>query len=89
MSYDIRNLHIAEDSPEGHVISAVMARDHVTPEEAVRSILRRAYPAGREITPAEEMIGALSDPESVALLDEVVAEAYRARSQDQLRDFGL
>jgi len=35
------------------------------------------------------MIGALSDPESCAILDEVVADIYRMRALDQPRDFGL
>lgn len=40
MSFDIANLHIDEHSPEGRAIEAIVNRDQVTPEEAVRRALR-------------------------------------------------
>jgi hypothetical protein len=39
MSYDIP-LHIPDNTPEALWIQSVMSRDHVSPEEAVRSALR-------------------------------------------------
>ena len=78
MTFDF-HMHIDSQSPEGHVVESIISRDHVSPEEAVLRILREK---GRP-NPEQEMIGALSDPESIAILDEVVAEAYRMRGQDQ------
>ena len=84
MTFDL-HIHFDSQSPEGHVVESIVSRDRVSPEEAVLRVLREK---GRP-TPAQEMIGALSDPESIAILDEVVAEAYRMRRLDQTRDFGL
>lgn len=80
-------LHMQIDSAtlEGNVLESIVNRDHVSPEEAVLSLLRRMS----ERNPAQEMIGALSDPESRQMLDEVVSEAYKLRSRDHPRDFGL
>ncbi len=87
MSFDISNLHIADGSPEGQVVEAIISRDHVSPEEAVRRALRQLALPGR--SPAEQMWGAFSSPEDSAMLDEIVAEAYERRLADQPRDLGL
>ena len=42
MSFDIPEIHVADGSREAQILEAIMARDHVTTEEAVRSILRTA-----------------------------------------------
>ncbi|MGO8671144.1 MAG: hypothetical protein ACLQVD_07265 [Capsulimonadaceae bacterium] len=84
MTFDLQ-IHIDSQSPEGRVLDFIINRDRVSPEDAILGVLRER---GR-LNPAQEMIGALSDPESVAILDEVVADAYRMRSLDQPRDFGL
>jgi hypothetical protein len=64
-----------------------MSRDLVSPEEAVRRALR--HPALAKRTPAEEMIGAFSSPEDVALIDEVMQSVHDLRETDRLRDFGV
>lgn len=40
MGFDIDNLHIEPDSPEGRGLQMIIDRDHVTPEEAARRALR-------------------------------------------------
>lgn len=40
MSFDIPPLHIPDNSREAQVIQAIMIRDQVTAEEAVRAALR-------------------------------------------------
>lgn len=42
MGYEVGALSIDVDSPEGQGLRAVMERDRVTAEEAVRSLLRAA-----------------------------------------------
>jgi hypothetical protein len=81
MSFLIEKLQIDENTPEGRALKAIVRRDHVTPEEAVRKALRTlARP-----TPAEEMIGAFSSPEDAALLDEAMEIARQARKIDEER----
>ena len=84
MTFDL-HIHIDDQSPESSALEFIMNRDQVSPEEAVRKVLREEGGP----SPAQEMIGALSDPESVAILDEVITEAYRLRGIDRPRDFGL
>jgi hypothetical protein len=40
MSFGIQKLHIADNSPEGQVIAAIVSRDDVSPSEAVLTALR-------------------------------------------------
>jgi hypothetical protein len=82
--YDI-HLQIDQDTPEGRVIDQVVQTQNVSPDEAVRSVLRQR--AGK--TPAEAMLGAFSSDEDVALIDEVMALARDRRKNDGPRDFGL
>ena len=83
------NLHICIDSqsPEGHSLESMVSRDHVSPEEAIRRALR--HPALAKRTPAEEMFGAFSSPEDVALIDEVMEYVRELRETDRLRDFDI
>ena len=46
MTFDV-NMSIDSQSPEGNVVESIMARDHVTPEEAIRRVLRGLQPAPR------------------------------------------
>jgi hypothetical protein len=81
--YDI-HLQIDEGTPEGRVIEQAVREQHISPDEAVRNVLRQR--AGK--TPAEEMFGAFSSPEDAALIDEVMELASRMRRVDEARGFG-
>jgi len=87
MNYDIAQLHITDNSPEAQAIETIVNRDHVSPEEAVRRALR--HPALAKPTPAEEMIGAFSSPEDMAIIDEAMQYVQELRESDRLRDFGI
>lgn len=54
MSFDIDHLHIDEASPEGQSLQAVISREQVSPEEAIRRILRDA---GGTLGPRKERRG--------------------------------
>jgi hypothetical protein len=84
MTYDIR-LHIDQNTPEGRVIEQVIQAQHLSPEEAVRNVLRQRA----NKTPAEAMLGAFSSQEDAALMDEVMELADARRRADQPRDFGF
>jgi hypothetical protein len=75
MSYVISQLHIEDIDREG-----------VTPEEAVRRLLRGSLPRAK--TPAEELIGLFSRDEDAALIDEAMETARASRRIDAARDFG-
>lgn len=77
MGYDIKDLHLNEDSPEGRALGQIVAREGVTPEEAVRLALRTAE---LPKTPAEEAIGLFSSPEDLAIFEEAMALAKDPRS---------
>ena len=87
MPFDIPNLHIEQNSREGQNLQAIIQRDHVSPEEAIRRALRN--PAVALKTPGQEMIGLFSSDEDRALMDEVMELARERRNLDQPRDFGL
>ena len=84
MTLDL-HIHVDSQSPEGQVIESIAKRDRVSPEEALMHILSQL--AGTQLSPAEQMWGAFSSPGDSSLLDDVVAEAYERRLQDQPRDF--
>jgi hypothetical protein len=86
MSYVIRNLHIEPDSPEGQGLEAIIARDHVTPEEAVRKLLREASPKRNS---ALRMIGLFSGAEDAAIMDEVIRLNQESRTTPSSRDIGI
>ena len=68
MSFDIPPLHIPDNSPEARAIQAIISRDRVTPEEAVRSVLRGAamqLPKSKPKTPANRR-----DPRGVKPISE-------------------
>jgi hypothetical protein len=81
MSFDIPQLHIADDSPEAQAVEHVMHAQHLTAEEAVRSILRSARP--RQGTTERNFIregrGMFKDPADAQILDEAVAIALEER----------
>ena len=87
MPFDIPNLHIEQNSREGQNLQAIIERDHVTPEEAIRRALR--HPALVQKTPGQEMIGLFSSDEDRALMDEVMELARERRKLDEPRDFDL
>jgi len=66
----------------------LVSAENVTPEQAVTRILSEAAERQGK-SPAEEMWGAFSSDEDVAMLDEIVAEAYKLRMASQPRDFGV
>ena len=82
--YDI-HLRIDQNTPEGRVIEQAVQAQHVSPDEAVRNVLRQRA----KKTPAEEMLGAFSSPEDAALIDEVMELARERRKADIPRDFGF
>ena len=51
MSFDILNLHLADNSPEAGVIEGIVSREHVSPEEAVRRALRGVASTTRTVRP--------------------------------------
>jgi len=85
MPFDL-HLTIPENSPEGQVVAAIVNRDHVSPEEAVRRIIRDA---GDKRSPAQRMIGLFSRDEDAALLDEVMELTDESRKTPTTRDIGL
>lgn len=87
MGFDISNLHIDDNSPEGQNLRAIMSRDQVSPEEAIRRALR--HPGVAKKTPAQELIGLFSSDEDAKLMDEVMELARARRKLDGPRDFGL
>jgi hypothetical protein len=87
MPFDIPNLRIEQNSREGQNLQAIMQRDHVSPEEAIRRALR--HPALVQEMPGQEMIGLFASEEDRVLMDEVMQLARERRKLDQPRDFGL
>jgi hypothetical protein len=86
MSFDIHDLHIEPDSPEGRGLQAIISRDHVTAEEAVRRVLRDA---GTKQNPAQRMIGLFSSDEDAAMMDDVMQLSRESRTTETTRDIGL
>lgn len=70
MPFDIPNLHIENDSPEGRVVQTIMQRDHVTAEEAVRKALAHAAPVIDE------------EQRFIAAVREGIADVEAGRVQD-------
>ena len=87
MAFDIPNLHIEQNSPEGQNLQAIIQRDHVSPEEAIRRALR--HPAVAQKTPGQELIGLFSSDEDRALMDEVMEIVRERRTREDPRDFSL
>lgn len=86
MTFDI-HIHIDDQSQEALNLETIINRDGVSPEEAVRRILRNVTISSN--SPGEEMIGAFSSPEDIALMDEVMKSVQELRASAQLREFGL
>ncbi len=86
MGYDIKALHLDDDSPEGRAVRTIVAREGVTPEEAVRVALREAECPR---TPAEEMWGLFSSPEDLAIFEEAMAMTRDPRHIGTEREFDL
>jgi hypothetical protein len=70
------NFIIPEQSPEGQVLAALVSRDKVLPEEAIRQAIRRA---GKQRDPLQRMIGVFSSDEDAAIMDEVLELATEGR----------
>ena len=75
MAFEL-NFTIPEQSPEGQVLAALVSRDKVLPEEAIRQAIRRA---GDQRNPAQRMIGVFSSDEDAAIMDEVLELANESR----------
>jgi hypothetical protein len=78
MSFDL-HFHIDKHSREGHVLQYIVSRDNVSPEEAIRRLLREKGTPG----PAADTWGTFSGPGDTAMLDEVLQEPYARRQRDQ------
>ena len=90
MAFDL-HLSIPENTPRWKAVQQVAAEQHITPEQAAERIFDEATRAkllGKK-TPAQEMLGAFSSPEDVALMDEVMEIVHARRAADVPRDFGL
>lgn len=85
MSFDFSNLHIESGSPEGQVIQAIVEREHVAPEEALRRALRQVG----QPNAAQRMIGLFSSPEDAELIDETMALVRESRQTQTSREIGL
>ena len=85
MSFDL-HITIPESSPEGRVLAAMVSRDHVSPEDAVRKILREAID---QRSPAQRMIGLFSNDEDADLIDSVMELSAESRRTQTTRDIGL
>ena len=75
MSYDIKALHLDDDSPEGRAVRTIVAREGVTPEDAVRFALRKA------VRDPKAIIGGFSSPADAAILDEAMAFVHENRER--------
>lgn len=86
MAFDL-HLSISESSPEGQNLQAIILRDRVTPEEAIRIVLRQPELVSK--TPASRMIGAFSSDEDTAITDEAMKYVRAVREANHLRDYGI
>lgn len=88
MAFDFR-IHIAENSQQAQVIQDLAAEQHITPEEAAQRVFNEGLNLHTKPTPIQQTWGALSSPAEIAMLDDIVAEAYEQRLANPPRDFGL
>ena len=73
-------IDLADNSKEAQALASIARRDHVSPEEAVRSILRNVWPTARtERNFIKEGKGMFKDPVDAQILDEAVALALEER----------
>jgi|GEM_PF-2793281 len=86
MNLEVPPMRFLDNTPEAQAVESVMAAEHVGIEEAVRTILRKA---NDKRTPAQRMIGLLSNPEDVAVMDEVKELVNESRQTQTTRDIGL
>jgi hypothetical protein len=87
MPFDL-HISIPDGSPAAHVVQQLAEAEQITPEQAAEQLLTEAARLHGKKTPAQEMWGAFSSPEDVAMLDEIVAKAYMLRLADRPREFG-
>lgn len=83
MSFDI-HIKIPEDSPHGHLIASLSARDHITHSEAAERVLRQAARAEAGIEEEPRIPGLPIEPlndEDSAMMDEIVEGAMKARRE--------
>ncbi len=73
-------INLADNSQEAQVLASIVSRDHVSPEEGVRSLLRGIRPpAPTERNFIREGKGMFKDPADAQILDEAVAIALEER----------
>lgn len=85
------NLHISvsDQSDLAQVVQRLAAAEHISTDEAATQLLTEAAKLHRNRTPAEEMLGAFSSPEDLALMDEVMKVVHARREADLPKDFGF
>jgi hypothetical protein len=88
MAFDL-HISIQHNSEEAQAIQQVADAENVTQEQAARILLVEGAKFHGRKTPAQEMWGAFSSPEDIAMLDDIVTEAYALRLADQPRDLGI
>jgi len=85
----ILQITLPENSPAGQVVQQVAASEHLSPEQAVTRILTEVANQQGKKTPGQELLGAFSSVEDVALIDEVMEDARRLRAVDAQRRFDV
>lgn len=93
MSFIIPSFQVPDNSPEANVIADIMHRDQVSPQDAVKIMLRSAaletarnaeIAENPEPKPGELLFGLFSDdPE---LIDNIAKEARKARDREIVKD---
>ena len=81
MTFDI-HLHIDSQSPEGHALEAIVSRERVSPEEAIRHLLQQFAQA------EPDNYDHIFTPELLTKLDAASAEAKaggKTYSMDEVR----
>lgn len=86
MGLEIKQLEIPDNSPEARAIERVVLVHHLSPEDAIRQILRDHEV---ENNPALRMIGLFSSDEDSALMDEVLELAAESRRTHTSRNIGI
>lgn len=93
MNFDIP-LHIETDTPEARAIEAVMKRDHVSAEEAVRRALRGVVIEGQKTSstdqaskkPGELLFGLYADEPD--LMQRISEDSRKARNAEVVKHYG-
>lgn len=93
MSFLIPSFQIPDNSPEANIIAAIMDRDNVSPQDAVKQMLRNVahekakiteVTAQKEPSPGELLIGLFADDPDLIL--NIAKEARESRDREIVKD---